>query len=123
MGEYSGAGRTGSGSPEVKGYSSGLCHRIVHQTREAFYERTGTGLVYLRALATIPPKGGSLGANWRGLWRTMEDLSLLQEPFEPTRVKLEFLEFLENTTLVNLGIVSKLCTFYERENDGVFEAG
>jgi hypothetical protein len=53
----------------------------------------------------------------------MEDLGLLQEPFEPTPVKLELLKFLENTTLVNLGIVSKLCTLYEREYDSVFEAG
>jgi len=53
----------------------------------------------------------------------MENLGLLQEPLEPTPVELESLEFFENTTLVNLGIVSKLCTLYEREYDGVFEAG
>lgn len=61
-------------------------------------------------------------ANW-GRWRTMEDLGLLQEPLEPAPVKLEFLEFRENTTLVNLGIVSELCSLDEREYDGVFEAG
>lgn len=53
----------------------------------------------------------------------MENLGLLQEPLEPTPVKLEILEFLENTALVNLGIVSKLCTLYEREYDSVLEAG
>lgn len=53
----------------------------------------------------------------------MENLGLLQEPLEPTAVELEFLEFLENTALVNLGIVSKLCTLYKREYDSVFEAG
>jgi hypothetical protein len=53
----------------------------------------------------------------------VEYLGLFQEPLEPTPVKLESLEFLENTTLVNPGIVSKLCTLYEREYDGVFEAG
>jgi hypothetical protein len=52
----------------------------------------------------------------------MEDLGLLQEPLEPTPVKLESLEFLENTTFVDLGIVSELCTLYEREYDGVLEA-
>jgi len=52
----------------------------------------------------------------------MENLGLFQEPLKPTPVKLESLEFLENTTLVNLGIVSKLSTFYEREYDSVLEA-
>jgi len=61
------------------------------------------------------------GASW-SQWRTVEDLGLFQEPFEPAPVELEDLEFLENTTLVNLGIMSKLCTLYEREYDGVFEA-
>lgn len=53
----------------------------------------------------------------------MENLGLLQEPLEPTPIKLESLKFLENTTLVNVGIVSKLCTLYERKYDGVLEAG
>ncbi len=53
----------------------------------------------------------------------MENLGLPQEPLEPTPTKLESLEFLENTTLVNIGIVSKLSTFYERKYDGVLEAG
>ena len=53
----------------------------------------------------------------------MEYLGLLQEPLEPTPVKREGLEFLENTTLVNFGIVSKLCALYEREYDSVFETG
>ena len=52
----------------------------------------------------------------------MENFGLFQEPLKPTSVKLESLEFLENTTLVNLGIVSKLSTFYEREYDSVLEA-
>ena len=53
----------------------------------------------------------------------MEYLGLLQEPLEPTPVKWESFEFLEDTTLINLGIVCKLCTLYEREYDSVFEAG
>lgn len=43
--------------------------------------------------------------------------------YEPNPAKLESLEFLENATLVDLGIVNKLSTFYERKYDGVFEAG
>ena len=80
--------------------------------------------MYLRAFAGIPGRvvsdpahAGSCGA------RTVEILSLLQEPLEPASVKLESLEFLENTTLVDLGIVSELCALYEREYDCVFEAG
>jgi hypothetical protein len=53
----------------------------------------------------------------------MENLRLLQEPLEPTPVKLESLELLENTTLVDLGIMSKLSTLYEREYNSVFETG
>lgn len=55
--------------------------------------------------------------------RTVENLGLLQKPLEPTPVELDILEFLKNTTLVNLGVVSKLCTLYEREYDSVLEAG
>ena len=52
----------------------------------------------------------------------MESLSFFQEPLEPTSVKLDVLEFVENTTLIDFGIVSKLSTLYERKNDRVLEA-
>jgi hypothetical protein len=55
-------------------------------------------------------------------WRTMESLSFFQEPLEPAPVELESLEFVENTSLINFGVVSKLSTLYERKDDRVFEA-
>jgi hypothetical protein len=50
-------------------------------------------------------------------------LGHLQEPLESNPAKLESPEFLENTTLVNFGIVSNLSAFYERTCDGVIEVG
>jgi len=52
----------------------------------------------------------------------MESFCFFQEPLEPAPIKLEFLEFLEDATFVYPGVVSKLSPFYERKNDGVFEA-
>ena len=52
----------------------------------------------------------------------MESLGFFQEPFEPTAVKLEILEFLENATFINFGVVSKLSALYERKDDRVLEA-
>jgi hypothetical protein len=52
---------------------------------------------------------------------TVESLSFFQKPLEPTAFEIEGLELLENTALINLGIVSKLSAFYERKDDGVFE--
>jgi len=51
IGGYLGGGRTGSGSPLVKGYSSGLFWYTVHQAMKP-PRWGGTGLVYLRAFAT-----------------------------------------------------------------------
>ena len=55
-------------------------------------------------------------------WRTVESLGLFQEPLKPTAVKLESLEFFENASFIDFGVVSKLSTFYEREDDRVLEA-
>jgi hypothetical protein len=52
----------------------------------------------------------------------MENLSFFQEPLEPAPIKLESPELRENTTLINLGIMSKLSTLYERKNDRVLKA-
>lgn len=52
----------------------------------------------------------------------MERLRFFQEPLEPAPPKLEKLELLEGTALVDLGVVGKLSTFYERKDDCVFEA-
>ena len=48
-------------------------------------------------------------------------LGHLQEPLESNPTKLESPEFLENTTLINLRIVSNLSAFYERTCNGVIE--
>jgi hypothetical protein len=55
--------------------------------------------------------------------RTMESLCLFQKPLEPTTIDVERFELLESTTLIDLGVVGELCTFYERKDDRVFEAG
>lgn len=92
---------------------------------EAFTTRGGVLAWCISVLLLDTSEGGErrkLEALACGTVRTMENLGLLQEPLEPTPVKLEFLEFLENTTLVNFGIVCKLCTLYERKYDGVLEA-
>jgi hypothetical protein len=52
----------------------------------------------------------------------MESLGFFQEPLDPTPVELESLEFLENTPLINFGVVSELSTLYERKDNRVFEA-
>ena len=52
----------------------------------------------------------------------MESLGFFQEPLEPAACKLESLELLENATLIDFGVVSKLSTLYERKYDRVLEA-
>jgi len=52
----------------------------------------------------------------------MESLRLFQEPLEPTALELESLELPEDVSLVDFGVVGELRAFYERKDDGVFEA-
>jgi hypothetical protein len=52
----------------------------------------------------------------------MENLGFFQEPLEPAPVKLKGLELRENPALINLGIVSKLSTLYERKDNRVLKA-
>ena len=55
--------------------------------------------------------------------RAMERLSFFQEPLKPTPFKSEIFKLLENMTVIYPRVVRELGTFYERENDRVFEAG
>ena len=109
----------GSGSPQVKGYSSGLIRYTSDE--ESFLERVSLALC--TSALSLRFTVSDSGAIQREVpWRTVESLGLFQEPLKPTAVKLESLEFFENASFIDFGVVSKLSTFYEREDDRVLEA-
>jgi len=121
-----GRGKDGIGQPRREGV---LVRAVLWCVRRRKPPRgDGTGLVYLRAFATVSKVsewfgGGAKRVKPEERWRTMEYLGLFQEPFEPTPLELESLELLEDTALVDIGVVSELRAFYEGKNDRVFEAG